>query len=324
MSSPPSSRLAHRFAVITACLALLPIVFGAVTTTLNAGMAFPDWPSSDGHNMLTYPWLATVKTASDKFVEHGHRLAGMLIGVCSILLAAILWRTEPRRWVRALGLAILLGVIVQGVLGGARVLQDERVLAMVHGTFAAWVFTLIGCVAMFTSPQWNRMATQAPAHSLSSWKPLALLTPLVVNGQYMLGGLVRHFGAKLDEHLFSAIFVAVCVLATVVGAFRSGSPWLRRSAGLLLALLLIQASLGAAAWVTRFGFPWTGYVAVQHSVPQVLARTTHTVVGMLVLMTSVIYAIRLFRVDRAWCEAESKATDAARVQGELSLEGGMA
>ena len=199
MNSPVSNRLAHRFAVATAILALLPIVFGAVTTTLDAGMAFPDWPSSDGHNMLTYPWLATVKTATDKFVEHGHRLAGMLIGICSIALAAVLWRTESRGWVRGLGLGILLCVILQGLLGGTRVLWDERVLAMVHGTFAAWVFTLIACVAMFTSSTWANMLHEAPRRSLVSWKPLALLTPVVINGQYMLGGLVRHFGAKLDE-----------------------------------------------------------------------------------------------------------------------------
>ena len=65
----------HRLAVLTAVVALLPIVMGALVTTKDAGMAFRDWPSSDGHGMLAYPWL---KSAGDKFLEHGHRLGGVL------------------------------------------------------------------------------------------------------------------------------------------------------------------------------------------------------------------------------------------------------
>ncbi len=73
-------------AVATAATALLPIVVGALVTTLDAGMAFRDWPTSDGQGMLSYPWL---HSAGDKFVEHGHRLAGIMIGCVSIVFAAV-------------------------------------------------------------------------------------------------------------------------------------------------------------------------------------------------------------------------------------------
>src|SRR5580700_9325361 len=82
-------------AIATAGAALLPIVVGALVTTLDAGMAFRDWPTSDGQGMLTYPWL---KSAGDKFVEHGHRLAGIVIGCVSIVFACSVWLFEPRRW----------------------------------------------------------------------------------------------------------------------------------------------------------------------------------------------------------------------------------
>ncbi len=98
----------HRLAVMTACVALLPIVFGAMVTTADAGMAFSDWPSSDGYNMLMYPWL---KSAGDQFVEHGHRLAGMLIGIFSIILCGAVCRCESRTWVKVVAVLILLGVI---------------------------------------------------------------------------------------------------------------------------------------------------------------------------------------------------------------------
>src|SRR5215467_12072983 len=110
-------------AVATAATALLPIAVGALVTTLDAGMAFSDWPTSDGQGMLTYPWL---KSAGDKFVEHGHRLAGILIGCVSIVFAAACFTLEPRRWVRWCGVGVLLAVITQGLLGGGRVLADAR------------------------------------------------------------------------------------------------------------------------------------------------------------------------------------------------------
>lgn len=117
MSHPvPYHPWLHRLAVSTAILALLPIVVGALVTTKGAGMAFPDWPTSDGHGMFAYPWL---KSAGDKFLEHGHRLAGIAIGIASIVLCGALASKESRTWVKTLGGIVLAGVIVQGLLGGA-------------------------------------------------------------------------------------------------------------------------------------------------------------------------------------------------------------
>ena len=59
---------------------------------------------------------------------------------------------------------------------------------------------------------------------------------------------------------------------------------------------LCQIVLGGAAWVTKFGLPSVGYVAVQRSPLQIAVRTSHTVVGMLLLMTSVILLFRVLRV----------------------------
>src|SRR4029077_1253942 len=93
----------HRLAVLTACVALLPILVGAVVTTKDAGMAFRDWPSSDGYNMFLYPWL---ESAGKKFLEHGHRLAGIVIGLSSMALAVVAFRCEPRAWVRLLAYGV--------------------------------------------------------------------------------------------------------------------------------------------------------------------------------------------------------------------------
>src|SRR6516164_7430859 len=107
----------HRWAVFTASSTFILLLLGAIVTTFRVGMADPIWP--------TYPWhLLLVSWEEPRpgfLVEHSHRLAGYIVGCCVIVLAVGLWRNDPRRWVRQLGLLALLGVIVQGLLGGFRV-----------------------------------------------------------------------------------------------------------------------------------------------------------------------------------------------------------
>ena len=58
---------------------------------------------------------------SDMLAEHSHRLLGMIIGILSLILLLWTWLREERDWVRRLARTLLLVVILQGVLGGARV-----------------------------------------------------------------------------------------------------------------------------------------------------------------------------------------------------------
>jgi cytochrome c oxidase assembly protein subunit 15 len=95
------------------------------------------------------------------------------------------------------------------------------------------------------------------------------------------------------------IVAFLLVIVNTIFAQRSGVAWVRRSAWLLLLATLVQVALGGGAWVTKFGFATLGYVAVADSIQQVTLRTAHTVVGMLVFMTAVVHAVRVFRVDAA-------------------------
>ena len=58
------------------------------------------------------------------FYEHSHRLLGSAVGLLTIVLAIVLWFTEQRQWLRRLGLLALVVVMIQGVLGGLRVVAD--------------------------------------------------------------------------------------------------------------------------------------------------------------------------------------------------------
>lgn len=291
MKPPVYQPWVFRLAVLTACVALLPIVVGGLVTTMKAGMAFPDWPSSDGHGMLTYPWL---QSAGDKFLEHGHRLAGMLVGLVSIALAVVIGLKETRTWVRWCGLAVLLCVIAQGILGGQRVLLNEYGLAFLHGGFANLVFALMAAVALFTSRSWLNAERLDTPQNFRRIRKFAALSTAVLFIQYTLGGLLRHLGWWPHQHLGFALVVFAIVAVTVWIVRRGRCEWLWRPAHLISILLIVQIALGAGAWVTKFGFG--DLLVVDGSPAQILFRTAHFVVGVLMFMVSTILLLRVARL----------------------------
>jgi len=297
MTSNSSSIWLYLFACATPCVAMVTVIAGALVTSKNAGMAFRDWPTSDGQAMLTYPWLSDFARNWDKFLEHGHRLAGVMIGLWTIVLAAWLAVKEQRRWLKWAGGALLLGVIAQGVLGGFRVWLDQRGLAMLHGMFAACVIAGMASVATALSSNWRNAGSLAEGRDVGAAKPLALMTLALLAVQYVLGGLIRHGGHGLHEHLTVGIISLLLIIVNSIAAQLTGIRWLRRSGWTLLGIGLLQVTLGAGAWVTKYGFATLGYVAVADSIAQVGHRTAHTVVGIVVFACAVVHAVRVLRID---------------------------
>lgn len=317
----------HRLAVATMILALLPIIVGALVTTMDAGMAFRDWPSSDGHNLFFYPWL---KSAGDKFIEHGHRLAGALIGFVSIGLAWAAWKWEPRYRVRLAAYCILTAVCIQGILGGARVRMDARIMAMIHGSFAAVVFALMASVAVMTSRSWIERYTlrdlqQNPENVSPTLSLLTGVACVAIFLQYLMGGLVRHLGMALHEHLAGAVLVFVMVVATTVAAHLSKISAIRRAGWLMFGFLVFQVLLGMGAWVMKFGFAPTGYVAVVNSTPHIVLRTAHTVSGMMLLASAVVLKLKTARYAslQTYVTASPEIMTSSVSPSSLTWEGGL-
>ncbi|VAX40095.1 hypothetical protein MNBD_PLANCTO02-1700 [hydrothermal vent metagenome] len=115
--------------------------------------------------------------------------------------------------------------------------------------------------------------------------------------QYLLGGMLRHLGKQLFEHIGLAAMVLLCGLIFFVMLLRTESSWLKSAGWVLLLLLGVQITLGLSAFVTKYGFAPTGYVAVHHSILQVIIRTSHTLVGMLLLMTSLTTLLRILHIE---------------------------
>ena len=151
-----------RFAVLVAAATLALIVAGGLVTSTESGLSVPDWPTTYGHNMFTFPLSKMV--GGIRF-EHTHRLIASAVGMLTIVLAVWLARREQRRWVRRLGYLALATVVAQGVLGGLTVIYLlPTPVSVAHGCLAQIFFCLTIAIAVVTSPRW----IEAPPASLAA------------------------------------------------------------------------------------------------------------------------------------------------------------
>jgi len=300
VSAPAYRPALHRYALaVTAATAALLFIGGLVTSTGSA-LAVPDWPLSFGK---VFPPMT-----GGVLFEHGHRMVAAGVGLLTVVLAVWLWRAEVRRSVRWLGIAALAAVVLQGVLGGVTVLLKLPVpVAMAHAGLAEIFFCLTAAIALVTSSSW----LEAPAPGADAGRPplrtLSAVTVGVVFIQVLAGALVRHTGAGLVIpdfplafgrlwpsvtsgpvayqmlHRVGAVVVAALVIWTIAVTMRRHGdvPGLRRPALALALLLAWQLYLGAAIIWTRRA---------------VVPTTTHVLSGALVLVTSLVLALRARRL----------------------------
>jgi cytochrome c oxidase assembly protein subunit 15 len=197
MQSPRYIPSLHVVALLTAT-ATFPLIFmGGLVTSHQAGLSVPDWPNSYGYNMFLFPphlWIGGI------LYEHTHRLMGTVVGMLSIVLAVWTSRVETRRWVRWLAASTLLAVILQGVLGGLRVVLVELDLAIVHACVAQAFFCLAGLVAVVTSRRW--IESQNPPVTRNAVHGRRLITAcfivlFAIYAQLVVGAVMRHYDAGL-------------------------------------------------------------------------------------------------------------------------------
>jgi cytochrome c oxidase assembly protein subunit 15 len=286
----------HRVALVTTAATFLLILAGGVVTNTGTGMAVPDWPTTFGYSMFLYPWP---KMVGGILYEHTHRLIASLVGALTLTLAIFLWALEPWPWVRGLGIAALGAVVVQGVLGGLRVVLAQGGLAIVHGGFAYAFFALIASLTLVTSPGWRApVAGVAPPGALRL-RRLAFCTVAGLYLQVLLGTLVTHLSVRLDAHIFVAglISVAVILFGFWIPPGRADWPELVRPAGILRALWIVQLLLGLGAYVAKFQ---AAEIALGPALSLVLS-VGHRLTGGLMLITGVILTLRIYR-RTGWSE----------------------
>ncbi len=270
----------------TAAATLLMLTLGGLVTSLKAGLAYLDWPTSGGYYLNPPEWLKE----RDTMVEHGHRLMGYLLGLLGLVQLVWLLAHPPRRYLRwMMGGAFLLGAL-QGYLGGQRVVERSSLLAFVHGcTGQAFLCTVLAIAYLASRP--TRPPSGDDARPMLA---VAFTAFLLVFFQVAVGAMRRHFGGDfaLQAHLLGAVLVTTSILAVVVIAvarYRHDRALLR-SALALGALLFVQIGLGFLALGAL-----EGYGGGRHTLAEALLPSVHQVVGATTLCLSMLLTLLALR-----------------------------
>ncbi len=299
-SSPPTVRTSlHKpalalFAALGTAWVFVLVMLGAFTTSIGAGMVFADWPLSNG-SLNPHGWLTNIAM----FAEHSHRLSAGLMSTVTIILAAWLWLTEERAWLRKLALFAVGLVLVQALVGGLRVLLDHlqvemvdtsmgRLFAMLHAVLAQLFICTLIAITTACSKAWINRSGPAVGRGV---RRLGVLACTLLFVQLAIAAVMRHSfaglaiptfpasnfdGSLLPEawnfrvgiHFAHRVMAGVLCFALPWFAFslrgdRGASPAMRLGAIGLLVLLAGQIFLGAQIiWTYRAAYVTTGHVLV--------------------------------------------------------------
>jgi cytochrome c oxidase assembly protein subunit 15 len=121
-----------------------------------------------------------------------------MIGLSLVLAcASIMHVPEERRWVCWLATSVLGMVLLQGVLGGLRVVLVKLDLAIVHACVAQAFFCLAALASIVTSRWWietERNFQLAAGHRLIV---AAVAATVIIYAQLIAGAVMRHYQAGL-------------------------------------------------------------------------------------------------------------------------------
>lgn len=278
------------FSIVAVVSTLALMGWGAFVTSINAGLAVPDWPTTfqsyDPFNPWPEWWRITPVLA-----EHGHRLLGMLVGLLMIVMAVWTGWKDPRRWMKVLGVAALILVIFQGVLGGLRVVWVSLDLAMVHAAFAQIFFSLIVAMTLFTSRGWMEADGILEEGASTRWlRTLAAIAALGIFFQIVLGVFLRHPGTGLDPlwaglHIAGAVIVAILMTLAYLQIRRhhADNRLISKAGNWMLGGLIAQLTLGFTAYFVILDERGV----LQPSNFQVIVNSLHLIVAGLLLASAV-------------------------------------
>lgn len=270
------------FAAIGGAWVFVLVTLGAFTTTIGAGMAFQDWPLSNG-SLNPHGWLQNIAM----FAEHSHRLSAFLMGLITISIAIWLTKRDARRWMRRLGWFAVALVIVQGLIGGTRVLFNAvhvpgfemtlgQMLRIPHGILAQIYVCVLILIAVSLSKGWFERSVPV---SPSLRRAGAICVGLLLL-QLAVAATMRHNYAGLaiptfpastaDGHLLPAswdyrvalnfahrvmaliLTVALIWYAIKLWTDRGATLLMKSGSSIMVGLLALQILLGAnVIWLRR-------------------------------------------------------------------------
>ncbi len=241
--------LAHRMACALGACALLLIAAGGLVTTYRVGMAVPDWPTTFGYGMFSYP-LERMLENFGVTIEHTHRLVASFVGLLSIATLLAAARTVPsaaRRFAWG-GLLLEAGVLGGLILGAAGAGGGDPLLG--------WPLALLAGAGVL-------LVVGAVTGRSSAFFVAATIAHAAVVGQGLLGGsrVLANDSTLAFLHGACAQLVYAAVAAVVV---TSSPAWTRtRVTGAadesgarpraLVAVAIVFGQIVAGAWLRHSG-----------------------------------------------------------------------
>ena len=313
--------MVHRIAMIGAMATFFLIVVGGLVTSKGAGMSVPDWPTTYGYNMFLFPYS---KWVGGIFWEHSHRLLASVVGLITLILAAVTFWKERRSWVKWLAVAAVLGVITQGVLGGLRVTLYKDQIGIFHAALAQSFFGLLLVITAVTGKGFLSGAWFADKAAASlRWLVLAGL--LLTYFQLGVAATIRHQHAPLAIRDFPTAYGTLipdtsdASLARMnevrskdaiapVSATQIYLQLIHRAGAVVLLLIVIATAMMTMArthlghWMRSWSLLWVGAILLQILLGAITiwsnkaadVATSHMALGALLTAFGILFTFRLF------------------------------
>ncbi|MBI1840958.1 MAG: COX15/CtaA family protein [Verrucomicrobia bacterium] len=330
-----------RFAAFVAFNTLLLIGLGGLVTSKEAGMAVPDWPTTYGQNMFLFPpslWQGGV------LYEHTHRLFASWVGLLTVALGIWTHFCESRRWIRRLAFLAILLVILQGVLGGMRVVLLKAQIGIIHAGLAQSFLALLCVLTLGMTRFWRSLT---PSGAPAAARRMLVVAVAMVFLQLLIGATMRHEHAglaipdfplaygklwpatdaaalqrinlshpdvavtagQIHLHMFHRLWAVALLFVSfwmTRRIFLAAGPRSPLGKGILVwqGLLVLQALLGAST-------VWTGRAAD--------ITTLHVVVGAVCLSFTVILTAVAFRLCQPGISTRASISTSGRHQPEVAI-----
>jgi heme a synthase len=205
--------------------------------------------------------------------------------------------------VRLLAVLALVAVMVQGLLGGFRVLLNALAggnLAAIHGAFGQIAFCNLIAVAVLAAP-W-RGGNAVPSDTRRPLAKLAWILFGVLVVQLVWAVMLRHGGGGLWQrlHMLTAFLAAALAVGLIVRILSTPARFgFGLMAWTLAAVLAVQLALGVEAYLGKFAAMGKQAQVLPEArsvtAGQAITRTLHQVIGCALLGTAAALAIRMSR-----------------------------
>lgn len=274
----------HRLALASLATNVLLVLTGGAVRLTGSGLGCPTWPRCDSTSYVTRSALG-----AHGVIEFGNRMLTFVLAVVAVATLVTAVAVRPRRRdARLLALALFLGIPAQAVLGGITVLTRLNPWVVLLHLMCS-LLLVAGSVLLVdrTGPQPGRRPRAllpGPLQQLVRGVLALVLATCylgaVVTGSGPHAGDAEAHRTGLDPDRMAQLhadvvflLVGVTLALVVVCAALAVPPAVRRAAGLLLGLELVQGAIGFVQYFT--GLPALAVALHMLGAALLVAAATH-------------------------------------------------